>query len=502
MNPECVHQISNLITTETELPVTLKYISGPRATGNVIPEQITIVKVSTESIIVACPIEETENRVPLHLRKLFITNDMKLMKCFLGFENEQRMFLNQNVQNLMKFCQLNCDNFLKLIETEQIVIGHKTDTIVGSKNKIDGLKILRPLNFARLLHREKSMFAHEKEDSIIFLTKNDLENMEIRQDDSENHEKSNSDKMKVFQNNSNTSSSNVSVQKKKWYRNFKNGGNKNNSFTSLDVDIKNKKLSLDRYQDMSKLLQERFGGDVEIDGDLLETNRPSSDIGVTAGSRNEGMKKCISLQDFDTKMRAVSPLPQIPPTPPRNKEEKPDLVRVEPKKYDEIEIHNENDSELESMTSFNNQQSFITKKLYSEFHVKTKHHSKSSSSLHQLLHFAVPQKMNISETKKKPTPNKQQFISLPIENAMATEIIDDDLPYSNVRDSLLIQEPERNRRDSENIYSEICSENINFTNSIPSSSSVHQQSQGSIRISISSNNQFIGVDDNIYNTIK
>lgn len=433
------------------------------------------------------------------------------MKCFLGFENEQRMFLNQNVQNLMKFCQLNCDNFLKLIEAEQIVIGHKTDTIIGSKNKIDGLKILRPLNFVRLLHREKSMFAHEKEDSIIFLSKNDLENMEMRQEEVENQEKLNSDKMKVFQNNSNTSSSNVSVQKKKWYRNFKNGGNENNSFTSLDVDIQNKKLSLDRYQDMSKLLQERFGGDVEIDGDLLENNRPSSDIGVTAGNKNEGMKKCISLQDFDTKMRAASSLSLIPPTPPRNKDDKPDLVKIEPKKYDEIEIHNENDSELESMTSFNNQQSFITKKLYSEFHVKTKHHSKSSSSLHQLLHFAVPQKMNISETKKKPqltTPHKQQFISLPIESTMVTEIIDDDLPYSNVRDSLLIQEPEKNRRDSENIYSEICSENINFNhqsdfaNSTPSSSSVQQQSQGSIRISISSNNQFIGFDDNIYNTIK
>lgn len=36
LNPECIHRLSNIITPDTELPLNLRYISGPVG-NNIIP---------------------------------------------------------------------------------------------------------------------------------------------------------------------------------------------------------------------------------------------------------------------------------------------------------------------------------------------------------------------------------------------------------------------------------------------------------------------------------
>lgn len=157
--------------------------------------------------------------------------------------------------------------------------------------------------------------------------------------------------------------------------------------------------------------------------------------------------------------------------------------------------------------------------MYTEFHVKTKQHSKSSSSLHQLLHFAVPQKMNVNETKKQSTdaPTKSNRISFIEDNSY------DDLPYSNVRDSLVLSEPDEivqhngnhhHHHHNENIYSEICAD-VSAAASTNGTGVVHsgRENGSSIRISVSSGRDrdagssskmsgCSGVSrDNIYNTL-
>lgn len=555
LNIECVHRISQIISGRNELPITVRFIAGPQGTSSVVPETLTITKVTTENVIVACPIEDVEARSPLHLRKLNVTTEMQFIKCFLGFENEQKMFANQNIQNILKFCQINVDNFLRMVEFEHL-INVKGIHVAGIKSKTDGgLKILKPLNFPRLLRREKSIIAHEKEDSIIFLSKNDLENMNDKDDSAAG---GSGDKMKVFQ-----------PTKKKWFRNLKSSSGKTNSFTSLDMDIQTKRMSMDRYQDMSKLLQERFGDETERNK-KPNGGRPSSEIGLDPRcviDHNDLRQKSMSLQEMDLRSEYSN---------------KPDLVRIEFNADDNPNIANSvasnsttpittsttiNDmsnidaieemsgASLASFTNKNNnnnnnnntnQQSFISEKLYSEFHVKTKQHSKSSSHLHNLLHFTVPQKMNINEMRKKQSENvsKQNAIvsrsDYSMEPSSPTASYDDDLPYSSVRDSLVMDDHHsttiadascsssdtfqtqnsRNQRH-ENIYAEICSDYHprNGGGSIHSASLVHdhqttsvQHGNSGIRISVNGNQQsdqntagpshrIIPFSDNIYNTL-
>lgn len=498
-NSDCVHRINNIVTPESELPITIRYVSGPQVQGsNGIPELLIITSVTTENVVVACSIEESESRQPLNLHKLPVTQDMRLIKCFLGFENEQKMFSNPNIQNVLKFCQINFDNFTKLVEFEHLATNVKSLTLNGSgKPKTEGLKILKPLHFPRLLRREKSMIAHEKEDSIIFLSKNDLENMENKEAQKRESVSSSNSKMKVFQS-----------TKKKWFRNSKSS-DKNESFGSVDMDIQSKRMSLDRYQDMSKLLIERFGGNAGLDTKDA-TTRPNSEIGVDHRrdiDSSELRQKSMSLQDMDTRSEFSN---------------KPDLVNIEFESVSHEQRHNESqpstsadandDNQGTSLMSLSNQQqSFISPKMYTEFHVKTKQHSKSSSSLHQLLHFAVPQKMNVNETKKQSTDaaSKSNRISFIEDNSY------DDLPYSNVRDSLVLSEPDEpvqhnNGSYNENIYSEICSDMSSNGTALVHSG---RENGSSIRISVSSgrdrdtgsSSKMSGCSgmsrDNIYNTL-
>ncbi|XP_037031015.1 uncharacterized protein LOC119070679 isoform X1 [Bradysia coprophila] len=512
-NNDCVHRINTIITPETELPITIRYVSGAQVNGsNGIPELLVINRVTTENVVIACSIEESESRQPLHLHKIPVTQDMRFIKCFLGFENEQKMFSNLSIQNVLKFCQINFDNFTKLVEFEQLATNVKSLTLNGSgKPKTEGLKILKPLHFPRLLRREKSMIAHEKEDSIIFLSKNDLENMENKEAQKrESVGSSSNSKMKVFQS-----------TKKKWFRNSKST-DKSESFGSAEMDIQSKRMSLDRYQDMSKLLIERFGGNAGLDAKDVST-RPNSEIGVDHRREidsSELRQKSMSLQDMDTRSEQSE-----------MSANKPDLVNIEfesaSTSYDQRHHKsqqpgpsstdaNDNEPGTSLMSLSNHQQSFISPKMYTEFHVKTKQHSKSSSSLHQLLHFAVPQKMNINETKKQSadSASNSNRISFVEDNSY------DDLPYSNVRDSLVMSEPDEtvqqngnhHHHHNENIYSEICSDSIGPASGATSGAAGREHGS-SIRISVSSGRDrdtgssskmsgCSGVSrDNIYNTL-
>lgn len=527
---ECVHRISNIVSADLpELPITLRYIGGPQASSGStsIPETLTITKVTIENSIIVCPIDEgTESRTPLQLKKLPVAPDMRLMKCFLGFESELKMFSNQNVQTILKFCQFNGDTFSKMVEVEHIQAIKGVSSNGSGKSKTEGgLKILRPLNFPKLLRREKSLIAHEREDSIIFLSKNDLENMESKEQSADPAGGLFNEKMNVFQS-----------TKKKWFRNTK----AKDSAAGRDVDQATKRMSLDRYQDMSKLLQERFGGNVALGGDGDDEARASSEIGVDARRATidsaDFRQKSLSVQEFDSHNSAQSV--------------QPDLVNIDYilhgrhtadnaanqlTEMDECDDETEENDAEKNVMSFVNQKSFITEKLCSEFHVKTKNHSKSSSNLQQLLHFSVPQKMNVNETRKQNADNSDPMeqpiktIDFSMLGGSSTSF-DDDLPYSSVRDSLVFQPTASTSDDhdihpvtnnvnascAENIYAEIFAESLTNGNGHSVGTPVNG-GRDTIRISISSSTNSFDVvpstlrqistdsssnSDNIYNTLK
>lgn len=480
LNPECVHRLGALVAAAKQLPLTLRYISGPG--GSDIPEQLCVSQVSKEDVVVGCSIEDIDNQTPLQLRKFYPSRDMQLVKSYLGFDSEQRMLANTNVQNMLKFCQFNCDQFLKQVEIELIQRSERS----GSKSR-EGLRILKPLHLPKILRREKSSMAaaHEKEDSIIFLSKTDLENMEAKEAaataaaaaaHSDTGINRISDRMKVFQS-----------TKKKWF-----GKHHQQQLpatekvaTDLDLDEQAKRMSMERYTDMSKLLQERFGADPEQpDQDGVSLNSTgASDTETTTLTTMEPksldtlLQKSMSLQDIELLNGQRKPRPDL------------------------LASHNHSDAISEAGTELEdveNQtpppQSFITEKLYNEFHVKTRQYSKSSSSLHQLRHFSLPQKLQLHEAEKEKRhlmelkAQQQSQAKQPVTGRRAAGGVcllagglshqtpvassfylgEDDLPYSSVRDSLVISGDGCLRSEAaarpvnavdytkENIYAEIC----------------------------------------------
>lgn len=223
------------------------------------------------------------------------------------------------------------------------------------------------------------------------------------------------------------------------------------------------------------MIQERFGT-VEISENQNQptssTLKSSSEISYDLNERtNKAMQKCFSLQNIELNSHIDT--------------HPPDLVAKHKNRQDdgkiERNIHSSNDSALNS-NSNPRQQSFITEKLFNEFYVKTKQYSKSSSSLHQLLHFSIPQKMNIRETRKMADVDKSALLQLQLPPPPATEptsssenennddsiehenddrsVITDDLPYCSVRDSIVQQtsvvEEVPRVTPTESIYAEIC----------------------------------------------
>nr|XP_019564995.2 uncharacterized protein LOC109433065 [Aedes albopictus]XP_029715435.1 uncharacterized protein LOC109433065 [Aedes albopictus] len=570
LNRECVHRIGFIMQSEVNMPLNLKLIASMNASNgsaqNSVPEYITIAKISNENFIVTCPLDEQDLTSSLILTKLHLTPQMKFTKCSLGFDNEQRMFLNGNVQTVLKFCQFNCDNFTRVVdndtnwvELQQMINAVQQQQQQQSSNSLNHLSIsfngsgsgpksevLKRLKLTRLFgssdRGQNSSSGHEKEDSIIFFSKNDLENLECGQPPEQRHEPEQqpmslasgmSDKMKVF-----------TPSKKKWFKGFRSHEGSGQE-TTIDEQDK-KQASIDRYQDMSRLIQERFG-EIDISGTIV--SRANSDIGFDDGisgnpgetSGGSGLQKCLSLQHIDLKGGSSS-------MDIRNKE-KPDLVNhlnmLERNNSEEI-LSDSEDTIFFPIRSSAKQQSFMTEKLYSEFHVKTKQHSKSHSSIQHLLNLASPQRLSDSKNKSKANDKKRSEIILsfedlqslnreeePAESSHRTQwSLLDDLPYSNVRDSIVMQEPER-RTPSESIYAEICA-----ADSPGASPSVSPQKQPpvfpaaqhapprpekrftSIRINVPSSDsscQIVShnpagnrcasnvaspVEDNIYNTIK
>lgn len=317
-----------------------------------------------------------------------------------------------------------------------------------------------------------------------------------------------SDRMKVF-----------TPSKKKWFK-----GLRSRQEVNGEDEQEKRQSSIDRYKDMSRLIQERFG-DIDISG----VPRANSDIGYDdivscnpdeIGDRESGLQKCLSLQHIEIKTDSGMDI--------RNKD-KPDLVNNISLSEREEVLSESEDTIFFPIRSSATQQSFMTHKLYSEFHVKTKQHSKSQSSIQHLFNLASPQKLQDGKNKSKDKKRSEIVLSFEDLQSLNREedlaegsssqrnqlSILDDLPYSSVRDSIVFQESEPRTPVSESIYAEICAETPpTFATSVAPPRP--EKRFTSIRINVPSNDAVSHnpagsrcsaavaspVEDNIYNTIK
>lgn len=539
------------------------------------------------------------------LQLLPLNSNIKIRRTQLGFENEKRMFLSARLQKALTFCQLNVDNWIRQISyaNSTVVSKAKTaeDLIKGDhepvkfekekKFTLQGLK-LDPTRLFGKSDKVLKDIPDETEGSIIFLSKNELEHMnyDVYSDDEGKDDKSedkveseqfSSDKMQVFREDS---------EKKKgnWFKNLKllkSTEKLNDKITAIENnekyrDIKDpfdplgeKHSSIERYQDMAKLIEDRFGAFRKNDGTAEKSHSYKS---LTTSSSEMGTSQCSSshkkpvltksvsvqtgmpdgscteeddsginmkhgrknlsvdqinycgsmesdsssgrkLKSLDENMLKKSSATKSSTNLERRQRIQPDLIpekaMVKSESYNQIQscedinmfgagsLYNDNDFEINYK-----QHSFITEKLCSEFHVKTKrvlskstsnllHPKKSSDKKEGNNSNSMPTKTERSNDSDKlvnfrkkidkpraPTPKSEIEDLVPVDISEEEPQIQkklrrsissiqkrklpviEDLPYGQVADAVHLEEEKLDTdSSSDNIYAEICTPNGNKT---------------------------------------
>lgn len=539
------------------------------------------------------------------LQLLPLNSNIKVRRTQLGFENEKRMFLSARLQKALTFCQLNVDNWIRQIsyanstvvskaKTAEDLIKEDHEPVKFEKEKkftLQGLK-LDPTRLFGKSDKVLKDIPDETEGSIIFLSKNELEHMnyDVYSDDEGKDDKSedkveseqfSSDKMQVFREDS---------EKKKgnWFKNLKllkSTEKLNDKITALENnekyrDIKDpfdplgeKHSSIERYQDMAKLIEDRFGAFRKNDGTAEKSHSYKS---LTTSSSEMGTSQCSSshkkpvltksvsvqtgmpdgscteeddsginmkhgrknlsvdqinycgsmesdsssgrkLKSLDENMLKKSSATKSSTNLERRQRIQPDLIpekaMVKSESYNQIQscedinmfgagsLYNDNDFEINYK-----QHSFITEKLCSEFHVKTKrvlskstsnllHPKKSSDKKEGNNSNSMPTKTERSNDSDKlvnfrkkidkpraPTPKSEIEDLVPVDISEEEPQIQkklrrsissiqkrklpviEDLPYGQVADAVHLEEEKLDTdSSSDNIYAEICTPNGNKT---------------------------------------
>ncbi|XP_063369686.1 uncharacterized protein LOC134658019 [Cydia amplana] len=604
------HRLPHLLSL-WRLPARVRLLAGtvPIEMAHDVGDDLLLRAAITEPVLVMCtlpefgapasPTKPAPGLAKETLQLLPLNCGARLRRTQLGFDSEKRMFLSARLQKALTFCQLNVDNWIRQISyANSTVVGKKTaedllredhEPIKFEKERkftLQGLKIDTSRLFGKSEKVLKDM-PDETEGSIIFLSKNELEHMnyDVYSDDEGKDEKNDekteehfsNDKMQVFREDS-------AQKRNKWFKNLKllkcTEKLTDEKITSLENreryrDIKDpfdplgeKHSSIERYQDMAKLIEDRFGpsrvkgdGTAEKSHSYKSLTTSSSDMGTSQCSSNHKkpiLTKSVSVQtgipdspytegsginikhgrknlsvdqinycgsmesdtssgrklkSLDENMLKKSSASKSSTNLERRQRIQPDLIPekaiVKSESYNQIQSCEDinmfgagslyNDSEFEINSK---QHSFITEKLCSEFHVKTKKVLSKSTS--NLLHSkkstdkkdgnnsnSMPtkterlsdgDKLNFRKKIDKPRaptpkleidddlvpidiseeePQSQVKLRRSISSIQKRKLpVIEDLPYGQVADAVHVEEEKVDSdASSDNIYAEICAPN-------------------------------------------
>ncbi|KAL4716484.1 hypothetical protein ACJJTC_015912 [Scirpophaga incertulas] len=613
------HRLPHLLSL-WRLPTRVRLLAGtvPIEMAHDVGDDLLLRAAVTEPVLVMCTLPEYNSMPsspsrqfdPRHhakeaLQLLPLQGNIKVRRTQLGFESEKRMFLSARLQKALTFCQLNVDNWIRQIsyanhsviskaKTAEDLLKEDHEPVKFEKERkftLQGLKI----DTSRLFGKSEKVLKDipgETEGSIIFLSKNELENMnyDVYSDDEGKDDKSedkveqehfSNDKMHVFREDS-------GQKKNKWFKNIKllksteklddklnaiENREKYRDYKDPFDPLSEKHSSIERYQDMAKLIEDRFGGIRKNDGTAEKSHSykslttSSSDMGTSQCSSNHKkhiLTKSVSVQtgmpddsynpddgsginikhgrknlsvdqinycgsmesdtssgrklkSLDENMLKKSMATKSSTNLERRQRIQPDLIpekaMVKSESYNQIQsceeinmfgvgsLYNDNDFEINYK-----QHSFITEKLCSEFHVKTKRVLSKSTS--NLLHpkktndhkkegnnsNSMPTKTERSNDNDKlvnfrkkidkpraPTPKSeidedlnvvdiseeepqvQKKIRRSISSIQKRKLpVIEDLPYGQVADAVEIHEDKVDSdASSDNIYAEICTPSAN-----------------------------------------
>lgn len=343
-----------------------------------------------EPLLVTCTLPPpNQDQIVHQISCINLNSNVKLSKSSLGFDSENRLFKSQRLQAALAFCHKNVESWYREVR------------IAPDLKQADFCPECRKLSRACICNVQNN----DKEKQLI--TKEVIEKF---------------------------------PKQKKWYKHFKILGKNDDGSQFEDLrdpmDGIEKGKSIERYKDMSKLIEEKFGrksyNPVKKSASFMFSATRTDLKEDVQSSDNPALLKCQSL---DTQLYSINEAPKAsqgrsslrsydfqmcimddtPITETKEKKIKPDLIPTLPKPGN----------------------SYITDRLCNEFHVKTKVQKKAIKAEHHHHHHHHHQKTTkvvIHETK----------------------VNIDEIPYGQVADEVHQQCSSDKKNSDENIYAEIC----------------------------------------------
>lgn len=404
LDKDCLYKVSHLLR-RVALPFRVKLILGPLPAG--LPKDYTdtflLEKKFQEPLLVTCTLPNNSNHA---ISCINLNSNLKLSKCTMGFDSENRLFKSQKVQSALAFCHKNVESWYREV---QLIPNLKEELYVKNISQIDdaGSEIIPQPTLDQSTTQQKQL-----------ITKEVLEKF---------------------------------PKSRKWYRNLKLFGNQQQTIEDNGTNIVeglDKGKSMERYKDMSKLIEEKFGkksyNPVKKSASFMFSNKPV-DLEESVSSKNKlALLKCQSLDsnlytetdrrqsksnisdgslsyDFQLCILENESGPLIDKNrfkdnsqikkdiPKQLYKSKPDLIPTLPKE---------------------DSSSYVTNRLQSEFHVKTK----------------------VQKDRKKSAQFKDNVKLI----SAQVHIQQDEIPYSPVVDAIHRKSVDHRTGSAENIYAEIC----------------------------------------------
>lgn len=466
-----------------------------------------------EPLMVTCTLPAPSETTKHEINCINMNSNVKLSKCTLGFDSESRLFKSQRVQAALAFCHKNLESWYR------------------------GVRLIPNLEVTSVQTRTAPE-VHPSEQ----------ENEPMEDDfriENENQTKQLITK-EVIQ---------KFPKSKKWYRHFKIlTGDTNSGETDQElIDGSERVKSIERYKDMSKLIEEKFGkksyNPVKKSASFMYSNK-RMDL-EDSPSNPKGNPSLLKCQSLDTqiysnddaerirarKMSDISNLTSeefqmcilhnetgfVDKNPIKRSARNPTKIN-----FDEIkpvpEVSHLKKSKPDLIPTLKKEDlhdnSYITERLCSEFHVKTKIQKRNQSKQNILsssenLGNCIVQPTSIGSRNKydeqvtRRVTTRSVVVQVHEESLSKTKLqvlkkvappLMDDVPYSKVADEVL----EKGRVQDENIYAEIC-ENVCTCNRIKKCDCKRTRTPEYCYVKLGSNGDSVTMSDSdeaIYNTLR
>lgn len=465
LDKDCLYRLAHLMR-RVHLPLKVKLMSGPLPHGlpKDFPDTFILEAKFQEPLLVTCTLPAPGETLGHQINCLNINSKLKLARSMLGFDSEYKLFKSQRLQSALSHCHKNVEQWYRQVRLVPNIKNEQKQTSVkedaaSSDNICPGCRKMKKLCGGKCDYSGEEMRRY---------TETNVEKQLITKEVLEKFPKP-----------------------KKWYRHFKLLGNNDSGSEKFcrdpTLEGAEKLKSIDRYKDMSKLIEEKFGkknsNPVKKSASFMFSSK-RIDLEETSTKGDPSRLKCQSL---DTQLYVAENSSHHKPRVTRKRgsdvsesfshefqmcilENEKGLIDNNTKlqrhslrdlrslnmviteiDFDQIKPEAESTPAKPDLIPFTqNDHSFITERLCSEFHVKTKIQKKSNNNI------KITKTVTIPDTQK---PELKEVHVVQVHQATKVQSralpVVDDLPYSNVVDE--VRRPStRNVSEPENVYAEIC----------------------------------------------